>query len=157
MMKQKALMFLSLMYRHNKNNSYLPRLSGRSQGYDSALNCHAIVRWGHFCYHWVKGTETKKWSLETTNGPRSSLFCVCWLCSTELKRDEFTAAAANLLEPRRAIAVHCCPMASTLFLPMPSPPRKTCARSSWPVRVHCFLQARWKSNLLPEYFLFFFF
>lgn len=44
-----------------------------------------------------KELKQKKWSLETTNRPRSSLLCVLAL-STELKRDGFTVGATNLLE-----------------------------------------------------------
>ena len=57
-------------------------------------------------------------------------FGVCWLFSTELKRDEFIAAATSLLEYGGAISVHCRPTASALFLSLPSTPRKTPVRSS---------------------------
>ena len=57
-------------------------------------------------------------------------FGVCWLFSTELKRDEFIVAATSLLEYGGAISVYCCLIASTLFLCLPSTPRKTPVHSS---------------------------
>lgn len=153
MIKEKASTFLSLMYTPIgiilKNSSYLPSLSGGGHGNGRTPTFYGM----HLSVGDSSGnTEWKE--LKQKNGPwRQQIdqevlfFSVLALLYWD-KKSGCRSCLRILRGDRSALLLHCfCTGSVPAFIT-----QKTCAHPSLPVRVHCFSQSRWKSNLLSESF-----